>query len=90
MNFADYKSITIPEGEVTKITAGGVVLWEKASALPSAYQQVEWIRANASVGAYLNLGFSFDTAARIKLGFYIENVNPTYIFGAAESSGKYR
>ena len=90
MNFADYKSITIPEGEVTKIAAGGVVLWEKASALPSAYQQVEWVEAAFGVGAYLNLGFSFDTAAIIKLGFYIENVNPTYIFGAAESSGKYR
>lgn len=33
MNFVDVKSITIPEGDVTKITAGGVVIWEKVSAL---------------------------------------------------------
>lgn len=31
MNFANVKSITIPEGKVKKITAGGVVLWEEIS-----------------------------------------------------------
>lgn len=32
--FSDLKSLVIPEGEVTKITAGGVVLWEKITMLP--------------------------------------------------------
>lgn len=27
MNFSTIKSITIPEGNVTKITCGGVVIW---------------------------------------------------------------
>lgn len=31
MNFANVKSITIPEGKVKKITAGGVVIWEAVS-----------------------------------------------------------
>ena len=86
-----YAGITIPEGNVVKITAGGVVLWEKVtSRIPKVYQEVEWIQAGSSVGAYLNLGFTFDTAARINLGMYCVDTNPSYIFGAAESSGKYR
>lgn len=32
--FTNTKALAIPEGEVTKITAGGVVLWEKISMLP--------------------------------------------------------
>ena len=93
MNFADYKSITIPEGEVTKITAGGVVLWEKASALPSAYQQVEYI-SNIVIpqisGAYIDLGFSFDTACTFYVDFVPTANSAIYFFGAAENSGKYR
>lgn len=32
--FSDLKSLDIPDGEVAKITAGGVVLWEKITMLP--------------------------------------------------------
>lgn len=40
MNFANVKSITIPEGSVKRITDSlGTVLWEK-SELPSAYREV--------------------------------------------------
>ena len=40
MNFANVKSITIPEGDVKQITSSlGVVLWKK-SGLPSAYREV--------------------------------------------------
>lgn len=40
MNFANVKSITIPEGSVKRITNSlGTVLWEK-SELPSAYREV--------------------------------------------------
>ena len=91
MNFANAKSITIPEGSVKKITSNGVTLWEKiTSRIPSEYQEVEWIQAGSSVGAYLNLGFAFDTAAKVLLGMYSVDTNPSYIFGAAENSGKYR
>ena len=30
MNFSNLKKLIIPEGEVTKITSGGVVIWEKS------------------------------------------------------------
>ena len=90
MNFADYKSIIIPEGEVTKITAGGVVLWQaETGGLPSDYQQVEWIKVDKNIGAYIDLGFSFDTAAKINIGMYSFG-SQAYLFGASENSGKYR
>lgn len=93
--FSNLEKLTIPEGEVVKITAGGVTLWEQTGSLPSAYQRVEWVRAEASYasgnnGSYIKLGFTFDTAARFKIGFYAESTTPTYLFGAAENSGTLR
>lgn len=91
MDFASVKSITIPEGKVKKITYNGLSLWS-AEKIPSEYQEVEYIKAGASVGAYINLGFTFDTAATIKLGLYFTSdvATAAYPFGAAENSGKYR
>ena len=88
--FSNVKSLAIPEGEVAKITVGGVTLWERTGAIPSAYQRVEWVRANKDVGAYIKLGFTFDTAARFKIGFYAESLGTGYLFGAAENSSKIR
>ena len=90
--FSNLEKLTIPEGEVVKITAGGVTLWERTGSLPSAYQRVEWVRAGSAVGAYINLGFAFDTAARYKIGFYAQdtNKNTGYLYGAAENSGALR
>ena len=34
MNFSTIKSITIPEGNVTMITCGGVVIWTSVIPLP--------------------------------------------------------
>ena len=93
LNFTNVKTLTIPEGKIKKITrkSDGVVLWERATGrIPSAYQEVEWIQAAANVGAYINLGFSYNTGATIHLGQYIMNDNTAYIFGAAENSGKLR
>lgn len=82
--------IATPDGEVIKITdSDNVVLWS-ASKLPSIYQQVEWIKAELDVKAYIDLGFAFDTKAKIYLTQEITSSMATYIFGAAEDSGKYR
>ena len=89
--FSNTKALAIPEGNVVKITAGSQVLWEKVTGrIPSAYQEVEWIQAGANVGAYIDLGFSYDTGATIYMGQYIANDNTAYPFGAAENSGKLR
>lgn len=90
MDFASVKAITIPEGNVTKITVGGVVLWA-AGGLPSAYQEVEWVQAASGVGAYIDLGFSFSSKATIYITQWVPNsATSTYPFGAAENSGKLR
>lgn len=51
IDFTNITAITIPEGEVTKITCDGEVLWEaELCRLPSAYQQVEYIELYGSQG----------------------------------------
>lgn len=91
MDFANLKSLTIPEGEVAEITCDGVVLWAAATGrIPSEYQEVEWIQAAANVGAYIDLGFSYDTGATIKLGQWVMNNNTAYPFGSTDSGSYYR
>lgn len=84
--------LTIPEGKAVKITCGGVTLWMMQSGrIPSEYQEVEWIAAAANVGAYINLGFAYDTAATIYLDQWLNGAKTTtYPFGAANSSGVLR
>ena len=88
MDFANVKSVTIPEGNVKKITCGSVVLWESGG-LPSEYQRVEWISDVIDGVAYIDLGFAFDKGAVIKTNFIV-HVSSGHPFGSAENSGKYR
>ena len=92
MDFSKITEITIPEGKVAKITCGGVTLWMAVEeGLPSAYQEVQWISAAANVGAYINLGFAYDTAATIYLDQWLNgSATTTYPFGAANSTGVLR
>lgn len=53
------------------------------------YQEVQYIQAADGVGAYLDLGFTFDKAAYMEIGLY-NNGSSAQIFGAAENSGKIR
>ena len=92
MDFSKITEINIPEGKVAKITCGGVTLWMAVEeGLPSAYQEVQWISAAANVGAYINLGFAYDTAATIYLDQWLNGAKTTtYPFGAANSTGVLR
>ncbi len=75
-------------GNIVKIRCNGETLWERDS-LPKGYTQVEWLRADDGVMAYFNLGFAFDTAARIKLTQWIfDAAKTTYPFGAVKSTGE--
>lgn len=59
--------------------------------LPSEYQEVEWIAAAANVQAYLDLGFAYDTAAKIYIDQWLNGSATTaYPFGAANSTGALR
>ncbi len=51
VDFTGVKALTIPEGDVVKITSGDTVLWEKiTSRLPSEYQEVEYIEMTGTQG----------------------------------------
>lgn len=94
MDFSKLKAITIPEGNVVKLVCGDVILWQRLlSKLPKEYQELEYISADVNSEAYFDLGFAFDTKAKIymmqKIGTQVAG-NNGYIFGAAENSGKLR
>lgn len=98
MKFSEVVGLVIPKGEVTKIAKGTSILWERiedsGGRIPAEYQEVEWIQSNANNGGgaspYLDLGFAFDTKARIEMSIYQQESTSGYIFGSAENSGKLR
>lgn len=74
------------EGKTTTFIVIG-----NADVLPGTYQEVEYLRALSSNETYINLGFAFDTKARILMEYTVLNNGVTsYPFGAAENSGKLR
>lgn len=97
MDMSTVKGIAIGGKAVQQITCGGRVLWqvveETTGRLPAEYQETAWIGNDAAAGikAFLDLGFAFDTKARIEMGQYIaSDLASCYAFGAAEDSGKLR
>lgn len=77
------------EGKTTSFTVVGEAVEEEG--LPSIYQEVTFLRAENNAATYLDLGFAFDTKARILMNYHIVNNGVTsYPFGAAENSGKLR
>lgn len=91
LQLTNIKELFINGVVMKELYANGKRIWS-AGRIPSEYQEVEYIKAASGIGAYLNLGFAFDTAARIKIGAYLGSIftDTAYQFGAAESSGKYR
>ena len=90
MDFSTIKSITIPEGKVSKILFNGNVLWTGAR-LPREYQEVAYLTADNATSTYIDLGFTFDTKAKIYMEQWINSTSATtYPFGATESSGTIR
>ena len=64
MNFAQVKSLKIPEGEVTKIVVGGVVLWEK----PASYKN--WVKYSTEADGVTiyNGGLGYKDGCRVRSG----------------------
>lgn len=89
MNFPNMKTLSFDDVALKQLFINGVQAWT-AGRLPSAYQEVEWIQAAKNVSTYLDLGFKFDTAARVKLGMYYIDTTNSHLFGAAENSGVLR
>lgn len=90
IDFSTLKELVIDGIKLVELFINNVLVW--ASGLPSAYQQVKWIKADKGVVAYINLGLKFDTAGTANIQAFFEDVtqNYTYLFGAAENGGKHR
>jgi hypothetical protein len=59
--------------------------------LPSIYQEVDHLRASNNTETYIDLGFAFDTKAKIYMEYCVVNNGVTsYPFGASENGGKLR
>lgn len=94
MNFAEVKSLTIPEGAVVRILSGDTVLWAKATGgLPSAYQQVSHIETDGN--QYIDTGvMASDHADGIRYlfrGNFTKFTSPNgnnYLFGCYVSGSR--
>lgn len=62
--FANLKALTIPEGEVTKITSGGVTLWEKP---PTMKNWVKYSTESDGTTIY-NGGLGYKYGYRVRSG----------------------
>lgn len=62
INLSLVKSITIPEGVVSRILSGSAVLWEKND-LPSGYRKLEYIET--ADAQYIDTGFIPDNNSRL-------------------------
>ena len=49
IDFLGVKAVTIPEGDVSKITnSSGEIVWQKPTRLPADYQEVEYIQSSGT------------------------------------------
>lgn len=76
-------------GKTATFTVTGEPIEEEG--LPSEYQEVTYLRAEANTATFMDLGFAFDTKARILMTYHVVNNGVTsYPFGASENSGAVR
>ena len=68
MNFANVKSITIPEGKVTKITSGGVVIWKLVTPSGPAFTNQVPLSTEADGKTIYNGGLGYKNGYRIRSG----------------------
>lgn len=78
IDFSKIKAISIPEGEVKRISANGSVLWEKPSA--EEYTFLEYLQFNADM--VFDTGICCTQESKIDVTFTNENSNASYLYGA--------
>ena len=90
INFSKVKSLTIPEGSVSKITISNKIVWQKdTGGLPAEYQQIDYIYAPSNNGAYIDLGIQYAHGCTFEIG-WVYTDNDIQIFGATDTTGAYR
>lgn len=90
IDFSKVKTLTIPEGSVSKITISNNIVWQKDTVdLPSEYQQIDYIYAPSNNGAYIDLGIQYANGCTFEIGWVYTGSN-IQIFGATDTTGNYR
>lgn len=90
IDFSKVKTLTIPEGSVSKITISNNIVWQKdTGGLPSEYQQIDYIYAPSNNGAYIDLGIQYANGCTFEIG-WVYTGNNIQIFGATDTIGDYR
>lgn len=84
IDFSQVKTITIPEGSVTKITdSAGAVLWEKED--PVVLYEGYYLTSHSAAKDtnYIDLGIKWDSTYKVEAYYYRPNVNSDYsrLFG---------
>lgn len=77
MNFADLKSLTIPEGTVTKITVGSTVLWQAISEYTVTQYLSECTSNNSATKVTGGSSYTATLTADSGLYLYVQNVSVT-------------
>lgn len=84
MNLTDVTAITIPEGEVRKISVGGVTIWEKPS--ETSVTLLEYIQLNSDLA--FDTRVVCDQNSKVEMTFTREADSARYLFGVASSDNK--
>lgn len=79
MNFSDVQKHSIPQGNVTKITQGGIVLWQRLS-------KIEYVRSYGL--EYIDTGIVPDSDTKVVLDFAMEDMSQySTLIGASNTAG---
>lgn len=85
MNFAEIKSIAIPEGAVQSIIANGKTIWEEATGdWKGLYQRVEYI-TRAKAGGWFRTDFIADNQSGLELSYSVPSFSDTATMGSRVS-----
>ena len=77
MDFSKVKSITIPEGSVSKITISNKIVWQKGDTSP--YTELPYLVATDASRAWIDLGIPYQNGCRVE--YKITLKNDASIFG---------
>lgn len=86
MRFAEAYGLMIPEGEVVRIAADGVTLWEQQSSdgLPAGYTACEYIQFSGA--QQVDTGITPTKNTKIETTFTRENDGAKYFYGVRDSA----
>lgn len=86
MDFSKVKSITIPEGSISKITISNKVVWQKQSTNP--YTELPYLVATDASKAWIDLGIPYEYGCRAE--YKITRKGVANIFGVFYDSKRCR